>query len=94
MSIMMRVRGRKYGEERGGEGRRGEGKAKGGERHTPILKAVAASQDLGAAGTEFERSLILSPFNNYFSFTHIFILPLLSPLRSPPSYLSPYFNFE
>jgi hypothetical protein len=32
----------------------------------PFLKAVVASQDLGAAGTEFERSLIVLPFNkNY-----------------------------
>jgi hypothetical protein len=27
----------------------------------PFLKAVVASQDLGAAGTEFERSLISFP---------------------------------
>jgi hypothetical protein len=34
-----------------------------------ILKAVVARQDLGAAGTEFERSLIVSPFNNFLSFS-------------------------
>lgn len=28
----------------------------------PILKAVVTSRDLGAAGTEFERSLIASSF--------------------------------
>jgi len=47
------VRRRRGGEER-------EGKAQPDDdatpRERPILKAVVASQDLGAAGTEFERS--------------------------------------
>ena len=34
----------------------------------PFLKAVVASQDLGAAGTEFERSLIVLPFNKNYQF--------------------------
>ena len=47
----------------------GEVKRKGGGkahrvtiRRQPILKAVVTSRDLGAAGTEFERSLIASSF--------------------------------
>ena len=47
----------------------GEVKWKKEERHTrvtirrqPILKAVVTSRDLGAAGTEFKRSLIASSF--------------------------------
>jgi hypothetical protein len=36
----------------------------------PFLKAVVASQDLGAAGTEFERSLISFPCNKNYHFLH------------------------
>jgi len=50
-----------------------------------ILKAVVASQDLGAAGTEFERSLIVSPFHNNIHFLPFFLIPFLSPLFSPLS---------
>jgi hypothetical protein len=64
----------------GGEKREEEGRGRKGKKgtqpvddvNTPvsesILKAVVASQDLGAAGTEFERSLIVSPFNNFLPF--------------------------
>jgi hypothetical protein len=38
----------------------------------PFLKAVVASQDLGAAGTEFERSLIVLPLNKNYHFLRIF----------------------
>jgi hypothetical protein len=52
----------------GGEGRKGKKGTQPVDDATPvrrpILKAVVASQDLGAAGTEFERSLIVSPFDN------------------------------
>lgn len=34
----------------------------------PFLKAVVASQDLGAAGTEFERSLIALACNKNYHF--------------------------
>jgi len=54
----------------------------------PFLKAVVASQDLGAAGTEFERSLILSPFNNFLR-TFSALLSLL--FRPQPSSLSRHF---
>jgi hypothetical protein len=42
----------------------------------PFLKAVVASQDLGAAGTEFERSLISFPCNKNYHFLHRISAPL------------------
>jgi hypothetical protein len=42
----------------------------------PFLKAVVASQDLGAAGTEFERSLISFPCNKNYHFLYDFYGPL------------------
>jgi hypothetical protein len=42
----------------------------------PFLKAVVASQDLGAAGTEFERSLISFPCNKNYHFLYDFCAPL------------------
>ncbi len=63
----------------------------------PFLKAVVASQDLGAAGTEFERSVISLTCNKNYHFLHHFYSP---PLSSPsmsihltllPSH-SPYFR--
>jgi hypothetical protein len=51
----------------------------------PFLKAVVASQDLGAAGTEFERSLIVFPF----SFPPTFFCPPLSSLST-----SVFFTFS
>jgi hypothetical protein len=49
----------------------------------PFLKAVVASQDLGAAGTEFERSLISFPCNKNYHFLYDFYgpLPLLFQCR-------------
>jgi hypothetical protein len=63
----------------------------------PFLKAVVASQDLGAAGTEFERSVISLTCNKNYHFLHHFYGPPLSSLSMSvhltllPSY-SPYFH--
>jgi hypothetical protein len=46
----------------------------------PFLKAVVPRQDLGAAGTEFERSLIVSLFKNIFPFPPSFLTFLLPSL--------------
>ena len=50
----------------------------------PFLKAVVPSQDLGAAGTEFERSLIGLPCNKNYHFLHDFcaLLSLLFQRQS------------
>ena len=50
------------------EGKKGTQKVDDTTVSQPILKAVVARHDLGAAGTEFERSLIVSPFKNIFAF--------------------------
>jgi hypothetical protein len=93
-----KTRGRNEGVGNGEEEREGERK-KGTELvddttpvSQPILKAVVACQDLGAAGTEFERSLIVSLFKNNFPFPPSFLtFPLPSLL--PHSQLSILFTF-
>jgi hypothetical protein len=62
------------------------------------LKAVVASQDLGAAGTEFERSLIVLPFNKNYRFLRPFSAPLSLLFRRQSSclflpYYSPILSF-
>jgi hypothetical protein len=59
----------------------------------PFLKAVVASQDLGAAGTEFERSLISFPPAIRIIISSTTFCPPLSPLSlSVPLALSPYYS--
>ena len=50
----------------------------------PFLKAVVASQDLGAAGTEFERSLISFPCNKNYHFLHNLLPSSLSSFNLNP----------
>jgi hypothetical protein len=77
------VKGRK------GKERKGTQAIEDGPREEPILKAVVARQDLGAAGTEFERSdrlplsIIISLFPLRAFSLPVPLLPLLFQSQSP-----------